>query len=184
MRSDVVIMNKILLYLIEFMKIGLLAFGGGLATIPFLKEFGANYNLFDIRFLVEMIAISESTPGPIGINMASYIGFNTHGIIGAILFSIALVLPSVVVVLFIAKFIKNLDKNIRIQKIMSYLRPVTVALITGVFLPILQFSYLKDNLHYLSILITLSLVVIYKKTNLHPIFLICLGTICGILFQL
>ena len=79
---------------VEFFKTGLLAVGGGLATLPFLKEIAQTYSWFSVSQLTDMIAISESTPGPIGINMSTYAGFHAAGIPGAIVSTLSLVLPS------------------------------------------------------------------------------------------
>lgn len=176
--------NKIIIYMLEFVKIGALAFGGGLATIPFLKEFGANYNLFGLDFLIRMIAVSESTPGPIGINMASFIGFNTLGIYGAILFSLALVFPSVVVVLIISKYIKNIDRSPKVQKVLSFLRPSTIALITSVLLPIIRISFYKEGFLTLNAVIAVVVFYFYRKFKIHPIVVICCCAILGIIFKL
>ena len=83
---------------VEYFKIGLFAIGGGLATIPFLQQLAGKYGWFTTQELVNMIAISESTPGPIGVNMATYVGFQTAGIPGAIIASIGLEAPSVIII--------------------------------------------------------------------------------------
>ena len=91
-------MSQLLLMFFEFFKVGLFAVGGGLATIPFLTELAERYQWFTIEMLSSMIAVSESTPGPIGVNMATYVGFHIGGIIGGITTTIGLVAPSVIVI--------------------------------------------------------------------------------------
>ena len=87
----------------EFLKIGLFSVGGGLATLPFLYKLADSYDWFTRAMLVDMIAISESTPGPIGVNMATYAGYTAAGVYGGVLATLSLVFPSVVIALFITK---------------------------------------------------------------------------------
>ena len=87
----------LLLMCLEFFKTGLLSVGGGLATLPFLYSMADRYPWFDRAQLSDMIAVSESTPGPMGVNMATYAGFTAHGIVGALLATLFLVLPSIIV---------------------------------------------------------------------------------------
>ena len=91
----------------EFFKIGLFAIGGGLATIPFLQQLIGKYGWFTSEELVNMIAISESTPGAIGVNMATYVGFQTYGILGAVVSTVGLTAPSVIVIIIIAHYFKR-----------------------------------------------------------------------------
>ena len=93
-----------LLLMFEFAKTGLFAVGGGLATLPFLREMAMNYPWFTMSDLLDMIAISESTPGPIGVNMATFAGFNAAGALGGIIATLSLVFPSIIVVVIIASF--------------------------------------------------------------------------------
>lgn len=176
-------MLEIFIYSLEFIKIGLLAFGGGLATIPFLKEFGLNYQLFDLEFIVEMIAIAESTPGPIGINMASYVGYKIGGFLIAINFSLALVLPSLVVVIIIARYLKNINHHPKVQTVFKLLKPATLALISAVLIPIIKISFLKTNT-ILKLSIAIIMFYIYRQLKLHPILLILICGLLGLLFKL
>ena len=83
----------------EFFKTGLFAVGGGLATLPFLSRMGEIYGWFTKEELANMIAVSESTPGPIGVNMATYVGFSTAGVPGAVVATLGLITPSVIIIL-------------------------------------------------------------------------------------
>ena len=94
-------MILIILFL-EFFKVGLFSVGGGLATIPFLYELAAKYNWFDEKMLMDMIAVSQSTPGAIGVNMATFAGFRASGILGGIIATLGLVTPSIIVIIIIA----------------------------------------------------------------------------------
>ena len=91
--------------LIEFFKVGLFAVGGGLATLPFLNALTEKYAWFDKAMLSDMIAISESTPGPIGVNMATYAGINAAGVLGGLVATLALIMPSVIVIIIVSKFL-------------------------------------------------------------------------------
>ena len=95
----------------EFFKIGLFAVGGGLATLPFLYDLASKYPWFDATMLPNMIAISESTPGPIGVNMATYAGFSATGIIGGIIATLGLVTPSIMIIMIIASFLNKFKEN-------------------------------------------------------------------------
>ena len=95
-------MSDLLLMCLEFFKTGLLSVGGGLATLPFLYSMADRYPWFDRAQLSDMIAVSESTPGPMGVNMATYAGYTTHGLLGAVLATFFLALPSIIVILIVA----------------------------------------------------------------------------------
>ena len=103
-------MNILVELFIEFFKIGLFAVGGGPATLPFLMDLTELKPWFTMQDLTNMIAVSESTPGPLGLNMSTYAGYQTAGIIGGITATFALVLPSLVIIMLIAKFLENFNK--------------------------------------------------------------------------
>lgn len=92
----------------EFFMVGLFAIGGGAATIPFLFDLSAKYNWFSFEDLANMIAVSESTPGPIGVNMATFAGFETAGVLGALCATFGLILPSVIIIVLFVKTVENL----------------------------------------------------------------------------
>ena len=113
----------------EFCKIGLLAIGGGLVTIPFLMELTDKYDWFSKQQLADMIAVSESTPGPIGVNMATYGGFNAAGIWGGLAATLGLVFPSLVVIVLISKYVMKYQSCLTFQNILLGIRPAVLALI-------------------------------------------------------
>ena len=96
---------------IEFFKAGLFAVGGGMATIPFLYDRSDRTGWYTHAQLIDMIAISESTPGPIGVNMATYVGFSTAGIPGSVIATLGLITPSIIVILIIAGFYNAFKNN-------------------------------------------------------------------------
>lgn len=113
----------------EFFKAGLFAVGGGLATLPFLQDISAKTGWFTLDQLADMIAISECTPGPIGVNMATYVGFSTAGIPGALAATLGLIAPSIIVILIIAGFLKRFQDNRYVQAAFYGLRPASTGLI-------------------------------------------------------
>ncbi|MBQ1999797.1 MAG: chromate transporter, partial [Spirochaetales bacterium] len=104
-------MKLLLLLYLEFFKVGLFSIGGGLATIPFLQELSIKYGWFDQKLFTDMIAISESTPGPIGVNMATYVGYHTAGIPGGIISTLGLISPSIIIILLIACLLTQFKEN-------------------------------------------------------------------------
>ena len=115
----------------EFFKAGLFSIGGGLATLPFLYDISDTTGWFTHGQLADMLAISESTPGPIGINMATYVGFTTGGIPGAVIATVGIITPSIIVILLIAKFLQAFRDNKYVKGAFYGLRPASTGLITA-----------------------------------------------------
>jgi chromate transporter len=121
----------------EFFKVGLFAVGGGMATIPFLYDL-AGACWFTASELTDMIAVSESTPGPIGINMATYCGFTVAGIPGAVIATVGLVLPSVIIIIVIAKLLAKF-RNSAVDSVFYGLRPASVGLIAAAGIEVVRY---------------------------------------------
>lgn len=177
---------------LEFFKIGLFAIGGGLTTVTFLSELGSKYGWFTQKELINMIAISESTPGPIGINMATYVGFKTAGISGAIVSTLSEVLPSIIIITIIAKAISSFKKNKLFDKMMFYIRPCTFALMLAAFIKIFSNSVYPINTLFnnailfnivdLKLILMFIGVFIFKKyTKYHPLIYIAISVVLGII---
>lgn len=113
----------------EFFKTGLFAVGGGMATLPFLKAIGENTGWYTYTELMNMLAVSESTPGPIGINMATYVGFTAGGIPGAIIATLGEVTPSIIVILMVAAMLKKFQNSKLVRDAFYGLRPASTGLI-------------------------------------------------------
>lgn len=113
----------------EFFKTGLFAVGGGLATLPFLKDIGETTGWYTYTELMNMLAVSESTPGPIGINMATYVGFTVAGVPGALIATIGEVTPSIIVILIIAAMLKKFRDSKYVNDAFYGLRPASTGLI-------------------------------------------------------
>lgn len=113
----------------EFFKTGLFAVGGGMATLPFLKNIGETTGWYTYKDLMNMLAVSESTPGPIGINMATYVGFTVKGVPGAIIATIGEITPSIIVILIVATMLKKFRNSKLVENAFYGLRPASTGLI-------------------------------------------------------
>ena len=115
----------------EFFKVGLFSIGGGLATLPFLSDLGTRTGWFTAADLANMGAVSESTPGPLGINMATYVGFHIGGVPGGIIAPVGEVAPSVIVILLVARFLQRFRSSRLVDAAFYGLRPASTALIAA-----------------------------------------------------
>jgi len=181
----------------EFFKVGLFAVGGGLATIPFLEAMATNPDLgwFTTEDLTTMIAVSESTPGPFGVNMATYVGFEVGGIPGAVIATLGLITPSIIVILIISGFLQKFRQSKLVDSVFYGLRPASTALIAAAGLSVAQevlalaidipartFS-ISWPLVILAVAIFL-LMKIKPLGKLHPIVFIGISALAGIIFKL
>lgn len=178
----------------EFFKAGLFAVGGGLATLPFLYDISDRTGWFSHTELANMVAVSESTPGPIGVNMATYVGFETGGLLGALTASAGLIVPSVIVVLIIARFLRKFSENRYVKGAFYGLRPASVGLIAAAGMLVARLALTDQALfqesgellklfRWRSILLALLLYAAMKKWKLHPAAFLALSAAVGILFR-
>ncbi len=195
-----------LLLFYEFFKAGLFAIGGGLATLPFLYEMAERYTWFNEKMLSDMIAISESTPGPIGINMATYAGYNAGfsiagvpgGIFGAAVATVGLVAPSIIVILIVAQFLKRFQESRIVKDVFYTLRPAVTGLIAcacfttmrgSLFFPeaLATFTGPESLLSLFSLpaiaLFIVLLIGILKLKKVHPVVFIAVAAVVGIVLQ-
>ena len=190
-------MNILARLFFEFFKIGLFAVGGGLATIPFLQELSEKTSWFNISQLADMIAISESTPGPLGVNVATYVGFSVSGVLGAVCATIGLVTPSIIIIVIIAKVLEKFRNNKIVDNAFFGLRAASTALITSAGLSVAIIAlFSKNESGSISISNTnwygllLAILILFfsrwnKKTKkLHPIVFIVFSAILGIVFKM
>lgn len=168
----------------EFFKVGLFSIGGGQASIPFLFHMSEKTGWFTVPELANMIAVSESTPGPIGVNMATYVGYTTKGIPGAFVSTLGLVMPSVIIIEVIASVLMSFDKKPVIQTVFKYLRPTAVGLIGFALFKVASITLVAEGkielIRVAFFLFVFALSRIFKKV--HPIVFICAGALFGILF--
>lgn len=164
----------------EFFKIGLFAVGGGLVTVPFLFDLSESYQWFTSQELTDMIAISQSTPGPVGINMATFAGFKTAGIGGALLATLGEILPSMIVTYTIAGMLAKWHKNKYVNQVLASIRPAVLALIlfAGWNLAKVAIGNYKEIVFLFILLIAMRL---YKTS---AIFYIIISAVIGIVLKI
>ncbi|MDE6260482.1 MAG: chromate transporter [Oscillospiraceae bacterium] len=191
----------------EFCRVGLFSVGGGLATIPFLTDLGERTGWFTSGQLADMIAISESTPGPMGVNMATYVGFHTGslvggpvlGIVGGIIATLGLIFPSIVIILIIAGFLQKFRQSKAVDGVFYGLRAASVALITAALLQVAKIALMFHEVtgdggaietqlfYWPAIILAVVIFVLVKFTplkKLHPICFIGLAAVAGVVFQM
>ncbi len=184
---------------LEFCRVGLFSVGGGLATIPFLTDLGERTGWFTSGQLADMIAISESTPGPMGVNMATYVGFHTAGVVGGIVATLGLVSSSIVIIIIIAGFLEKFRQSKAVDAVFYGLRAASVALITAALLQVAKIALMfhetapgsvvpKYELFYWpAIILAVVIFVLVRFTplkKLHPICFIGLSALVGVILQL
>ena len=182
----------------EFFKTGLFAVGGGMATLPFLYDMSARTGWFTQARLADMIAVSESTPGPIGVNMATYVGFETAGIPGAVVATLGLVCPSIIIIILIARVLKQFRESKTVDAVFYGLRPCSVGLIAAAGLLVVKLALfnpalyaasgkLSELFNWKAILLAAVLLVctrhVKKLKGLHPIVFILASAVAGIVFS-
>ncbi len=173
----------------EFFLIGLFALGGGNAAIPFLFDLADKYPWYTHTEMTNMIAIAEATPGPVGVNMATYAGYNAAGFLGGIIASSALILPGIIIILCVAKVLSKFSEHPVVKSIFRGIRPAVTALIAyavwGIFRITLFTEEFKPIIPALVVFILLFAAMQIKKLkSLHPIFWFALAAIIGILFKI
>lgn len=183
----------------EFFKVGLFSVGGGLATLPFLYSLGAKTGWFSTADVANMLAVSESTPGPIGVNMATYAGFDCAGVLGGVVATLGLVTPSVIVIVLIAMALQAFRTNKYVDAAFYTLHPASTGLIAAagwsVFaLVLVNLDAYRASYHFADLLQWKNLLlfaVIWVLTNLvkplkklHPVVFLALAAVVGIVFRL
>lgn len=173
----------------EFIKVGLFTYGGGYASLPFLYELVDNYNWFTHEQLTQLIAISGITPGPIGLNMATFSGFQTLGLIGALVSSFGLVLPMIIITSQVFRLYRKFCQSKLVKSILYVLRPTSCALITGVGLKLFYNLVLNNNiklmtLDYRALFVVLLLFILTFKLKRDPIIYMALAGLLGVIFYI
>ena len=180
----------------EFFKTGLFAVGGGMATIPFLQDMAKNYGWFSEADLLDMIAVSESTPGAIGINIATFAGFKSYGFPGAILATISLITGPIIIVLIISRMMAKFKNSQTIENMFTTIRPATAGLILGAMSSVMVITLFDVNLFRASgniidllrpipiALFAVFLFALIKFKKIHPLAIIAISAILGVVFAL
>ncbi len=189
-------MNTFLLLIYEFIKTGLFAIGGGLATLPFLREMAQRYPWFTMEDLLDMIAISESTPGPIGINMATFAGFNAAGPLGGIVATLSIIFPSIIIVVIIASFMERFQESVLVQRGFYLLRAATAGLIGGAVFEVILLSLFNAEAYAATgqllalvrwpavLMFAVLIYLIRRFPKVHPIAFIASSAVLGVLLKL
>ena len=173
----------------EFFKAGLFAIGGGLATLPFLQQIGQSTGWFTQQDLMDLFAISESTPGPIGVNAATYAGFHACGAVGGIVATLGLISPSILVILLVSKVLEKFKESDLVQHIFYGLRPASTGLIAAagcsvVLATLLDVTKLTSTpvsaFNWFGVLLAAALYWAIKKWNKHPVIYIGASALIGI----
>ena len=179
----------------EFFKTGLFAVGGGLATLPFLSQMADKTGWFTQGQLMDMVAVSESTPGPIGINTATYVGFTTSGVPGALAATLGLVTPSILIILAIASFLKAFRSNRYVDAVFRCLRPASTGLIAASGLSVAAITFytaapagILAGVQWKAVILAVLLLLVTRgipqTKKLHPVVWIALSALAGIVFSL
>ena len=187
----------------RFFFVGLFAIGGGLATVPFLQSMGEVTGWFTQSDIADMIAISESTPGPIGVNMATYVGYQTGdafgvagGIFGGVVATLGLITPSIIVIVIVSKMLKRCKDSKYVEYAFYGLRAASIGLVAAACLSVARIAFWNGEImaetgkiisavNYKSII--LSAVIFFCITRfkkLHPIALIVFSAVVGILLKM
>ena len=184
-----------LLLFINFFKTGLFSIGGGLATLPFLYEMSNRTHWFSTSDIADMIAISESTPGAIGINMSTYAGFKTAGYPGGVLATVALATPSLIIILIISGFLQKFKENRHVQNALYGLRPASIAMITAAGLNVAKVALINLDAFqashnpadlFLWKAILLGIIIFGGQKlfpKIHPVAFIVFSAVVGVVFR-
>ena len=173
---------------IGFLRVGCFAFGGAYGAIPLIRDVVLSYGWIDDEMLTYMIAVSESTPGPIMVNLATYVGSSQAGIPGALIATIAVVLPSFIIILMVTALLKTVLENPYVQAVLRGLKPCMIGIIfaTGVYMIIRNGIVIQEKVILIRpLILTLMLALIYfgsrkiSKNGISPIMLICISAIAG-----
>jgi len=181
----------------EYFKIGLFAIGGGQATIPFLVALSEATGWYTIAQLTDMIAVSESTPGAIGVNMATYVGYSIKGILGSIVASLGLITPSIICILLVAAFLQKFKDSKTVKKAFYGIRPASTGLIAAALYTLVKMCMFNVNaykvsgvfadlinVNYLILFAILIVLMNLKKLkNIHPLCFVAFAAIVGIIFK-
>ena len=190
-------MKELLLFW-EFLKIGLFSVGGGMATLPFLYDLSDSTGWFTHDQLADMLAVSESTPGPVGINMATYVGYTVVGFGGALLATLGVILLGTVIVLIIASMLDKFRGNKYVDAAFYGLRPASTGLIAAAGVSVVSIALLNTSLYsatgnlldLISVKAVILAAVLWVLTNLvkptkklHPVVFIAASAVVGIVFS-
>jgi len=169
-----------------FFKIGLFAVGGGLATLPFLYELAENTktNWITIADISNMVAVSESTPGPLGVNMATYVGFLKGSLLGGVISTLGLITPSIIISIIIAKMLVKFKNSKAVKDIFYGLRAASCGLIAVAGIGVAKIAFFSEHqFFWQGGILAVLLFIGTRKFKWHPIVFIAISAMIGIIFK-
>lgn len=169
-----------------FFKIGMFAVGGGLATLPFLYELAEQTDWISVSDISNMVAVSESTPGPLGVNMGTYVGFLKEGILGGVVATLGLITPSIIVSLIIAKMLVKFKNNKAVKDIFYGLRAASCGLIAVAGVGVAKIAFFGERLidfFWQGAILAILLLIGTRKLKWHPVAFIAISALVGIIFK-
>lgn len=175
---------------VAFLEVGLFSFGGGYVSIPLIREIVLSYGWMDDEMITHMIAVSESTPGPLMVNMATYVGSSQGGILGALIATLAVVLPAFLIIVLVTAILRRFISNRYFQAILSGMKPCIIGIImaTGIYLMVQNcFGSNFTGIDIMAVIMAILLGVVYwgsrkiKKNGISPILLIIISAGAGVL---
>lgn len=167
----------------EFAKIGIFSFGGGYATLPFLLDISQRYHWYTAQDLTQMVAVASITPGPVGINVATYAGLKTGGLFTAFLATASEVLPALFIVIFVSKLLRKYKDNFYVKTTLEILKPTSCALLSVVAINLMKESLFTHNPNQISsIILFLGLLFVSITKKKDVLWYIVVGALIGIIF--
>lgn len=161
---------------LEFFHIGLFSFGGGYATIPFLYHIADVQKWYTTKQLSDMIAVSSITPGPVGVNVATFAGFKTAGILGAAMATASVILPSFIIVIIISKLLEQFKHNKYVQSVIYTLKPAGCGLLAAIGV-----DMFIDNINLLGMVLLVCLFVASITEKRDPLFYLAVSAVVGLI---
>lgn len=171
---------------LSFFKMGLFAAGGGLATLPFLYELSEKSSWFSMEDIVNMVAVSEATPGPLGVNMATYVGYLNSGVFGSIIAPLGEIAPSIIIITVIAMFLKKFKDNQIVKNVFYGLRAASCALVINAAIEVCKVAFFGESFKDFFLegaILAVVLLVMSRKLKWHPIIYIAISALVGIIFK-
>jgi chromate transporter len=173
----------------EFFKIGLFAIGGGLATLPFIYRLADTAPWLDAYMIPDMLAVAQSSPGAVGVNLAIYTGYRAAGIPGCVTAALGLVTPSIIIICIVAGMLQAFKENRAVQAVFMGLRPAAAGLLCAACIPVLRISLWNsdavlwyEHLRIGQSVLFVTLFMLIRRFKAHPVFYIAAAGILGVIF--
>ncbi|MDR0718220.1 MAG: chromate transporter [Treponema sp.] len=180
----------LLILFAEFFKIGLFAIGGGLATLPFIYKLAGTAPWLDVYAIPDMLAVAQSSPGAVGVNLAIYTGYHAAGIPGCVTAALGLVTPSIIIICIVAGMLQAFKENKNVQAVFTGLRPAAAGLLCAACIPVLKISLWNsdavlwyEHLRIGQCALFVVLFILIRKFRAHPVVYIAAAGILGVIFK-